>query len=150
MFFEDWTIEEWIRFVIAICAIIGLFGGIPAIKKWVVEKTKSKPKFSVEYVKAIHTETALDHLKILIRNVGNELATGVTCQWVVYRSDTKEHHDDSHRRIEDVGYLAPDTPIIYDCAVHCLDPSCDYRIKLRISCREGIIAKEDMKIEITA
>jgi len=66
------SIRDWVELIIAICAIIGLFGGIPKITE-TVSGILHKPELSILILNTTHD----DACRIIIWNYGNKNAEDV-------------------------------------------------------------------------
>ena len=117
---------KWL--VTTIIAVLGLLGGIPAIKKYY----ELKPNLKIKNI-TYHPNV----LYIDIKNDSNHVATDVKCRWIIVESDTDIQivHSGMAGMTEQVGYIGPN--LIVEFMAPCYaSTKHDLDIIIGLSCSE--------------
>jgi len=141
---------EWVQIGTLFIALLGLVGGVPAIKRYF----GPKPDLRVESIKAYFTQSkAKDNLNgkivgrsdyiglhFVIKNHGSIMATGAKCIWTLNRKDNSLQVMDSYRTYpkfdENIGMVGSGSIVQRDATDILVYSMVQHEIQIKLSCAE--------------
>jgi len=141
-------LDLFYKIAIVCLSTLGLFGGIPSIKKALERKSDLRVKKAVYTWHRTFKRKAIAELNFELRNDGRIMATDVKCRWTIVQKDTNLQVQDSVGRTEDVGYIAPLSPKEFLTSCSLLDLNNDYYIWVWLSCSQKVFNPVKLVLQI--